>query len=77
MLCSGIALGYIVGDVYYIGYLERQKGHPDKVVNRAMVQEFLFQMIASLLVPTVIIHTAGEFAVFQDRCLSHRVCCSS
>lgn len=58
----GIAGLYIVGDVAYHGYQAKQRGHSDEGVARVVVETATFQVLASLLIPSVIIHQAVHVA---------------
>ena len=49
----GLAITYVLGDVSYHGYLEQQRGGD---VTRAVVHATTFQLLASLLIPAVLIH---------------------
>uniref|UniRef100_A0A7S2CEJ7 Mitochondrial fission process protein 1 n=1 Tax=Florenciella parvula TaxID=236787 RepID=A0A7S2CEJ7_9STRA len=53
-----VAIGYVAADVGYHGYLEKQRGNDDMCVARNTLQHATFQIIASLAIPTIIIHTA-------------------
>jgi hypothetical protein len=53
-LAYAIAIGYIGADVAYHGYKEQEKGGD---VKRAVAHATTFQMLASLVVPTLAIHT--------------------
>jgi len=56
--CYGVAFAYVGADVAWVGYKASQDGKTSTEVARAATQEFTFQGIASLALPTVIIHTA-------------------
>lgn len=49
---------YIVGDVAYHGYQAQQQGKSTNAIARVVVETSVFQVFASLLLPSVIIHTA-------------------
>lgn len=53
-----VAIGYVAADVGYHGYLDKQRGNDDMCVARNTLQHATFQIIASLAIPTIIIHTA-------------------
>lgn len=53
-----VAIGYVACDVGYHGYLVKQRGNDDMCVARQTIQHAVFQGIASLAIPTIIIHTA-------------------
>lgn len=53
-----IAIGYVVSDVAYTGWLEKQRGSSPELVARQTFECAVFQGLASLLIPTVVIHTA-------------------
>lgn len=52
-----VAVGYVLTDVGYTGYLERERGSPNGVVARQTVEAFVFQSVASLGIPAFTIHT--------------------
>jgi hypothetical protein len=54
----GLSVGYILGDVAWTGYVEQKRGSGDELIKRQVSEAFVFQMIASLAMPTVVIHTA-------------------
>lgn len=53
----GIAGVYIVGDTVYSGYGKHQAGHSQEVVVATCAHTAVFQGLASLVLPAVIIHT--------------------
>lgn len=53
-----VAIGYVVTDVAYTGWLEQQRGSSPELVARQTLECAVFQGLASLLIPTVVIHTA-------------------
>ena len=53
----GVAFAYCVGDVAYVGYKESKKGEAGNVP-RAVAFQTVFQGLASIAVPYLIIHTA-------------------
>eukprot|EP00927_Polykrikos_kofoidii_P061555 TRINITY_DN56392_c0_g1_i1.p1 TRINITY_DN56392_c0_g1~~TRINITY_DN56392_c0_g1_i1.p1 ORF type:complete len:275 (+),score=11.72 TRINITY_DN56392_c0_g1_i1:75-827(+) len=53
----GIAGAYVIGDVAYAGYKKHRAGHPQDVVAATCAHATVFQGIASLGLPAVIIHT--------------------
>ena len=61
-LCYGITWAYVAVDVGYIGFEEHDKGSPPTTVARTVVHTTTFQVIASVLVPSLIIHQAVHMA---------------
>ena len=53
----GVAIAYCVGDVAYVGYKESKKGEAGHVA-RAVAFQTVFQGLASIALPYLIIHTA-------------------
>ena len=53
-----VSFGYVGGDVAYTGYLERERKSSDMMVARQCTETAIFQLIASLAIPTAVIHTA-------------------
>mmetsp|Transcript_29595 Transcript_29595/g.86326 ORF Transcript_29595/g.86326 Transcript_29595/m.86326 type:complete len:225 (-) Transcript_29595:179-853(-) len=53
-----VSFGYVGFDVAYTGYLEQQRGSSDELVARQTLEAFVFQGVASLALPSLIIHTA-------------------
>jgi len=56
--CYGVAFAYVGCDVGYVGWKAHGEGKDNSEIGRAVTLEFSFQVLASLLMPTVIIHTA-------------------
>jgi len=56
--CYGVAFTYVGCDTGYVGWKAHQQGKQNSEIGRAVTLEFTFQVLASLLMPTVIIHTA-------------------
>lgn len=54
----GVSIAYIIGDVAYHTWHVMQKNVPDWVVWRTAIHATVFQIVASLALPYVIIHTA-------------------
>ena len=61
-LCYGITWAYVAVDVGYNGFEEHDKGSPPTTVARTVVHTTTFQVIASVLVPSLIIHQAVHMA---------------
>jgi len=61
----GLAVAYIVGDVGYTGYKESLK--PDGNTTRALTHAAVFQGVASLALPMVIIHQAVHGAQYVTK----------
>ena len=53
----GISFGYVGGDVAYSGWLEKERGSSDMMIARQCTETTLFQLVASLAIPTAVIHT--------------------
>ena len=54
-----ISFAYVGGDVAYTGYIEKtERKSSDMMVARQVTETALFQIIASLAIPTAVIHTA-------------------
>ena len=60
--CYGITWAYVAVDVAFNGYEEQRKGGSPTQVARTVVHTSAFQVIASVLVPSVIIHQAVHMA---------------
>lgn len=56
-LTYGVAAGYCLADSAYAGYCVSEAGEPRSVVIAACAQRGVFQFVASLALPAVIIHT--------------------
>ena len=61
-LCYGITWAYVAVDVAFNGFEEQRKGGSPAQVARTVVHTSAFQVIASVLVPSVIIHQAVHMA---------------
>lgn len=64
----GIAGAYVLGDVGYSGYKANRAGHSKEVVAATAAHTLVFQCLASLALPAVIIHTV----VHQAQHFCHR-----
>ena len=53
----GISFGYVAGDVAWTGYLEKERKSSDMMIARQCTETTVFQLIASLAIPTAAIHT--------------------
>lgn len=54
-----ISFAYVGGDVAYTGYIEKkERKSSDMMVARQVTETALFQIVASLAIPTAVIHTA-------------------
>lgn len=60
--CYGITWAYVAVDVGFNGFEEQSKGSPPTKVARTVVHTTAFQVIASVLVPSLIIHQAVHMA---------------
>ena len=60
--CYGITWAYVAVDVGFNGFEEQSKGSPPTTVARTVVHTTTFQVIASVLVPSLIIHQAVHMA---------------
>jgi len=60
--CYGITWVYVAADVGYNSVEQHLKGSPPTTVARTMVYTTTFQCIASVLVPSIIIHQAVHMA---------------
>mmetsp|Transcript_40722 Transcript_40722/g.68175 ORF Transcript_40722/g.68175 Transcript_40722/m.68175 type:complete len:246 (+) Transcript_40722:160-897(+) len=56
----GLAISYVIGDIAYHGYLEQQREGGD--VKRAVAHATSFQLLASLLIPALLIHKGVHLA---------------
>mmetsp|Transcript_48667 Transcript_48667/g.141912 ORF Transcript_48667/g.141912 Transcript_48667/m.141912 type:complete len:286 (-) Transcript_48667:127-984(-) len=54
----GVAGAYVIGDVALAGYRAKRDGHAQDVVAATCLRSATFQVLASLAMPAVIIHTA-------------------
>lgn len=53
-----VSIGYVFTDVAYSAKLEHERGSSQELVARQAVETTVFQFIASLAIPTMLIHTA-------------------
>ena len=61
-LCYGITWGYVAVDVTYNTAEEYLRGSPPEIVARTAIHAATFQTIASVLVPSLIIHQVVHLA---------------
>uniref|UniRef100_A0A6V3UCH0 Mitochondrial fission process protein 1 n=1 Tax=Lotharella globosa TaxID=91324 RepID=A0A6V3UCH0_9EUKA len=58
----GVTWAYVFGDVAHAGYIESTSGGSNTEIARTMIFTLTFQSIASVLIPSVIIHQAVHFS---------------
>jgi fission process protein 1 len=56
-LSYAVSISYVLGDVGYEGYKEYKRKSSNKVIAETVGERFVFQLIASLLVPAFVIHS--------------------
>jgi fission process protein 1 len=61
----GVSISYVIGDIIYHTWHAKEAGLSDTVVLRTAVHATVFQFLASLAMPYVIIHTAVKKSTTQ------------
>lgn len=61
-----VAIGYCFADVFWEGYKHNKRGnitekHEPMPLTQVVVERATFQAVASMIVPTIIIHTSVDF----------------
>jgi len=55
---------YVIGDVFYEGYHEKNRGSSNDIVARTVTSRAIYQAVASMLLPAIAIHT--QVVVFKN-----------
>lgn len=65
----GVSIAYVLGDVLYEGYKEKQNKEENPIIARTVIKRGIFQGLASLAFPAITIHTV----VHQSEKYFHRI----